>query len=321
MFFLVLLFALFLSAEAGAQNCDYYATNQRGAWIAGVFHFNATRARFSGVSTDADEVIWNPPDQFASGSNATLTIGFTAEVANEHLWSRGNGSGCSFEITEIDNPVDQPYLAIKQFIKDSAGARADDMDWWNTQLTYKGPIALVIASVISPTFAVDLGYTLSGVGIILTYKGNEARQIAKDPPTPDQCYIGQDPQYVSPGDLGLGYAYSNLFGDGGYEYYYNRTIDDMLNLYAFGEMAYNSANAASGCAELGDLGAADWQASNAQWAVHAYAQYASEMADNFWAMGWYLHNYFTPIAGDDSLGELFDQISWTTYQEGQDLSQ
>src|SRR5215471_7295398 len=324
MLFLALLLAIFLSAEANASlNCSIGPV---GNGLGDVIHGQITLHLRSGSgfswnvieSSSGQAVTWDPGETESCGLNCNQTFPwkYTAGSVNETFtaWqSPSTGDTCDLMITSID-----PYVRgtpIPKYVKDGATNLAANTSWWNDRLSVLGTGCLAWGTT---PFGASVCITLAGVGLINIYRIHQLNDMAGDPPEPWNCQISQDPEWVSADKLGIGYAYRNLFGDGGIEWHYNSAVDELLNMYAYGRMAFKSANAASGCLELGDTGDADWQINNARWAVNQYADHAYNLSSYFYGMGWYFENYWNPPLAYDY---PCDPANWQYYADRPDVEQ
>jgi hypothetical protein len=239
-------------------------------------------------------VTWDPGETQNCSEPCTEVFPwrYTADANLEtfYAWQSPSTSDTyDLQITSIE-----PYqrgTPIPKYVKDAATNLAGNYDYWNRKIAWAGLACLY------PGFAETAfggGYCVIGAGltIVLGEQSHNLTEMAKDPPWPDQCYTPQDPEWVDAATLGIPYAYSNIFGDGGVEYYYNLSVANAIRLHAWRTMAVKEANAASGCLELQDLSNADWHIDRARWAVSAYADEAGGLANNLWAIGWYFANYW-----------------------------
>ena len=197
---------------------------------------------------------------------------------------------------------------IPQAAKDAAQRSKNDVDYWNGKLTYAGPL---LCAVWDPMCIV-----VPAMAIGMQYHSDRMAGLIADPPT--DCYASNNLSFPDTGNLGVNQNIPDLFGDGvvsGYTWgalYWTTLMD------GYGRYAYDEANSASACAQIGDNGTYDWRIGNLKWAVANYAQIAANLAVHFRVLSNEFAAYWDPAL---EFSYPCDAANWQYYAERPDVEQ
>jgi len=226
------------------------------------------------------------------------------------------GSGNFFAILEVQAiyPAPPPPMrqAVPQAKKDAARAKAASHNAWGAGL---GLLAAAACGYLPTEVCVAIA-AMSGAFQLDAQRLND---VAADPPDVNNYPYPYEPVYnwyvvpwfsPLPEDGSVGWMGMAPWINAYVAY---ATVTDGLN-----DMAYQSANRASGADVVGDYGTGDWQEARTEWALRTAGEYYNYVASDLWAFQWFFANYWDPYF---DLGNGPDYLSNQVGQMAQSYSE